>query len=79
MKTRTFITLLIAMYVLLAVACVRVDDVRTGEGKRTSFGAGIYVWTDPDVGCDYVVSNGDRKTAITPKLNRDGTPYCPGL
>ena len=78
MKTRTFMTLFIVAYVALATACVASEQITNENGRTVAFPYGASVWTDKDTGCDYIVLNGDRKTAITPRLNPDGTPYCSG-
>lgn len=76
MKTRTFMTLFIAAYVVLATACVPSEQITDENGRTVAFPYGASVWTDKDTGCDYIVINGERKTAITPRLNPDGTQRC---
>jgi len=33
------------------------------------------VWQDPGTGCQYYFNGGP----LTPRLNRDGKPHCPGV
>jgi hypothetical protein len=49
-----------------AVVLERVS-VRTGY---------IYIWTDPDTGCEYVFVKAVYVGGITPRMNRDGSQRC---
>jgi hypothetical protein len=43
--------------------------------------SGLSSWTDPETGCAYIIGHQTRAsgaTAITPRLDADGLPDCPG-
>lgn len=41
-------------------------------------GTDIVLFRDPDTNCDYLVYDGYKSGGITPRLGRDGRPFCGG-
>jgi hypothetical protein len=50
----------------------------TPKAEPIDGGGGLRSWTDPDTGCAYLIARQYRSTAITPRLDADGLPDCPG-
>lgn len=43
---------------------------------RTDFAGFARIWTDPDTGCQYVVTAYSYGGGVTPRMNADGTQRC---
>lgn len=70
---------IVAIAALMSLAACNYGGSQVSDAGATEGGnAGVFVYTDPATGCDYLGRFAASEGALTPRLRPDGLPYCDG-